>query len=337
MTGHQGPVCRSGVRWRLSKTLQLVWCRMSSSDSRLEYERRMHRVLAHIDSHLDQMLDLNALAAVACFSPYHFHRLFSAWMGETLGDYLRRRRLEIGAMRLAAQPRTRVLNIALSVGFCSAEAFTRAFRARFGCSPTAWRAQQTSLRQTNSNPDQADSKQGQVGNGHLLQHGVSRNPHQEFIMQPTLVDRPPATIAYLRHLGPYSNVGLFWQEVYVPWAVQNRLDADHARYGIAHDDPSITSDEQCRYDACAEVAADFVCSGGAIKTTLPGGRYAVLPFRGRSDQIGAAWSALLRGWLPSSGLQLDARPCFEYYPKGAVYDGETGTFECEICIPVLPL
>jgi AraC family transcriptional regulator len=53
--------------------------------------------------------------------------------------------------------------------------------------------------------------------------------------------------------------------------------------------------------------------------------------------VNQAWAALLRDWLPSSGLQLDARPCFEYYPTDAKYDSKTGTFECDICIPVVPL
>ena len=47
--------------------------------------------------------------------------------------------------------------------------------------------------------------------------------------------------------------------------------------------------------------------------------------------------ALLRERLPSSGLQLDARPCFEYYPKDAEYDSKTGAFTCEIYAPVVPL
>lgn len=131
---------------------------MASLNSRSEYETRMHRVIAHIDEDLDEQLDLSILADVAHFSPFHFHRLFSAWMGETFGDYLRRRRVEVAAMRLAAQPRTRILNITLSVGFGSAEAFTRAFKSRFGCSPTAWREQQYSLRPANSNSGQVNSK-----------------------------------------------------------------------------------------------------------------------------------------------------------------------------------
>jgi AraC family transcriptional regulator len=263
---------------------------MTSHDSRTEYESRMHRVLAYIDEHLDKQLDLATLAEVAHFSPFHFHRLFSAWMGETFGDYLRRRRVEVAAMRLAAQPRTTILNIALSVGFGSAEAFARAFKSRFGRSPTAWRAQQYSLRNTNSHSGQVNSKRSQARQASFTEHEISRqNPNKESIMKITLVDRQPATIAYLRHLGPYGEpIARFWQETYVPWAVMNKLGADHARYGISHDDPGITAPEQCRYDACAEVSPDFMATGAALKTTIPGGKYAVLKFKGTVKQAGEA-------------------------------------------------
>jgi len=310
---------------------------MSSRDSRSEYENRMHRVVEYIDRQLDQPLDLDTLAEVAHFSSFHFHRLFSAWMGETLGDYLRRRRVEVAAMRLAAQPRSTVLNIALSVGFGSAEAFARAFRNRFGSSPTAWRTRQAMQRIANSNPGQVDSKISQASAARSAQHQVSQTPSVETIMNVKLIDRQPVTVACLRHLGPYGEpISLFWQNTYYPWAVTNNL-LEQARYGISHDDPSITSPEQCRYDAGAEVAPNFVASGGAFRTTIPGGRYAVLGFKGTAEQVGEAWTALLRDWLPSSGLQLDARPCFEYYPEDAACDPQTGAFACEICIPVVPL
>jgi AraC family transcriptional regulator len=311
---------------------------MQSEHSRTEYENRMHRVIAYIDDHLDEHLDLNKLAELAYFSPYHFHRLFLAWMGETLGDFIRRRRVEVAAMRLAAQPNTRILNIALSVGFGSAEAFTRAFKSRFGLSPTTWREQQNSLRKTNSNSSQVNSKHGQTLTTLFAQNEISRKKDMENLMKVTLVDRNPVTIAYLRHLGAYGEpIARFWQEVYVPWAIMNKLGANHARYGISHDDPSITAPEQCRYDACAEVSADFVAIGSAFKTTIPGGKYAVLKFKGNAEQVGEAWASLLRDWLPLSGLQLDSRPAFEYYPRDASFNPETREFECEICIPVAPL
>lgn len=296
----------------------------------------MHRVLTHIDRHLDQPLELNELAEVAHFSPYHFHRLFAAWMGERLGDYLRRRRLEVAALRLETQPRTPVLEVALGVGFGSAEAFARAFKLRFGSSPSAWRAQQVSQRR-NSNPDQVNRKIDQASTTPSDDHRVFRNPHQAETMNVKITDWQPVPVAYLRHLGPYGeSLGVFWMNTVYPWMATNQL-LGRARFGISHDDPSVTAPAQCRYDAAVAVAPDFTPTGGALKTVIPGGKYATLSFKGGSEQIGAAWDALLRDWLPSSGMQLDARPSFEHYPVGSTYDAQTGEFSCEICIPVVPL
>ncbi len=293
---------------------------------RAEYESRMHRVTEYIDRHLDERLDLETLAGVAHFSPFHFHRLFAAWMGETLGDYLRRRRVELAAIRLIAQPRMPVLQIALAVGFGSAEAFARAFRGRFECSPSAWRA--------NSNPDQANRKTDQAGAGAAMKHGASP---KEVSMNVKVIDRKPVTVAYLRYFGPYGDpVSRFWQETAYPWMVTHDL-LGKPRYGISHDDPSITTEKKCRYDACVEIAPDSAPPGKALNTVIPGGKYASLYFKGTIPEIGAAWSAILRDWLPSSGLQLDTRPCFEYYPTGSSFDPKTGVFDCQICIPVVPL
>ena len=280
---------------------------MPTRDSRAEYEHRIHRVLEHIDRHLDAPLDLAALAEVAHFSPFHFHRLFAAWMGETLGDYVRRRRVEVGASCLAAQPRLPVLNVALSVGFGSAEAFARAFRAHFGSAPSVWRSRRASLRAQQRNPGQVRSNPGQAPGAIARQHEASRNPHPELAMNVKIIERPPTKVAYLRKTGPYGTaVGEFWRYTVAPWLGANGW-MDQARYGISHDDPSITDPALCRYDACVELPKGVTPTARELQTTLPGGRYAVLHFEGTSQQIGEAWAQLLRDWLPASGLQLDAR------------------------------
>jgi AraC family transcriptional regulator len=295
---------------------------MAYRDSRLEYMARMHRVLEYIDRQLDQQLELDTLARVANFSSFHFHRLFTAWMGETLGDYVRRRRLEMAALRLVAQPRLPVTQVALSVGFGSTEAFARAFKTRFGSSPTAWRGSQLSNRdQLKSNLDQATASP--PGN-----HGG---------MKVTIVDRQPTSVAYLRHVGPYGKpVSDFWMTEVAPWMETNGLYGQ-PRYGISHDDPGITAPEKLRYDAAVEVPKSFVGAGEHQMTVIPGGKYAVGKFKGTDKQAGAAWAWLLRDWLSGSGMQLDSRPFFEYYPLEATYDQNTGEFECDICIPVTPL
>jgi AraC family transcriptional regulator len=150
-----------------------------------------------------------------------------------------------------------------------------------------------------------------------------------------LVNRATRHIAYLRYTGPYGlGVSSFWQDVYVPWAIASKLGPNHARYGISHDDPNTTSPALCRYDACAEVSADYVPIGHAVKATVPGGKYAVLEFKGDAEEIVRAWSALLHEWLPASGLHLDERPCFEYYPVNASVDSASEEFTCQLCIPI---
>ena len=152
-----------------------------------------------------------------------------------------------------------------------------------------------------------------------------------------VIERTPRKVAYLRRTGPYGDgVADFWQNDVYPWMVAHGL-LGRARYGISHDDPSVTAPEQCRYDACAELPANFQATRDTLTATIPGGRYAVLRFAGRADQVADDWDRLLRDWLPGSGLQLDSRPMFEYYPEDSTYDAETGVFTCEICIPVAPL
>lgn len=156
-------------------------------------------------------------------------------------------------------------------------------------------------------------------------------------MKVKLIERQAARVAYMRHVGPYGQpLAEFWQRRMAPWMAANNL-LGQPRYGISHDDPGITAPEQCRYDACVEVPQGFTAMAPVLLATVPGGRYAAYSFNGPAGEIGEAWNALLRDWLPASGLQLDARPCFEYYPVGAGYDPRTGAFSCDIVIPVTPL
>ena len=162
------------------------------------------------------------------FSDFHFHRLFRALTGEVLGDYLRRRRLEVAAVRLRAQHGVPVLQIALGVGFGSAEAFARAFRARFECSPDAMAKQQA----------RSDGAQGRSGLEGRENRKTGGSRQQEFAMNVKLIDREPVRVAYLRHTGPYGPpIGDFWMETVAPWMGTNNLFG-RERFGISLDDPS---------------------------------------------------------------------------------------------------
>ena len=298
--------------------------------SEAEYQRRLHAVIEYIDRHLDGNVDLATLAGVANFSVFHFHRLFHALTGEPVGDYIRRRRVELAAMRLRSQPDLAVLEVALGVGFGSTEAFARAFRARFACTPSAWRK---------SKHDQLARKTGQAPGFGLPKNGGESNKETAMnaIAKVRLVDREPTHVAYLRYSGPVgAAIGTFWMATVAPWMGTNNLYG-RDRYGISLDDPSVTKDANIRYDACVASPAGEVLTGNPQRKVIPGGKYAAMSFRGTGAGIGAAWDALLRDWLPQSGMQLDSRPFFEHYPPTGEYDPKTGTFSCDLCVPVAPL
>jgi len=101
--------------------------------------RQIQPVVAYAAGHLDQDVSLAALAGQAGLSTFHLHRVFSAAAGETPKQFTLRLRLGRAAAMLLTSDDS-VLDIALGCGFQSHEAFCRAFRKRFGMTPSDYRA-----------------------------------------------------------------------------------------------------------------------------------------------------------------------------------------------------
>ncbi|GAA1277362.1 AraC family transcriptional regulator [Streptomyces javensis] len=109
---------------------------------------RLNEALDHLDSRLNQRIEVAELARIAMTSEYHFRRLFSALAGISLSEYVRRRRLTLAGAEVLAGERT-LLEIAVRYGYGSGEAFARAFRAMHGVGPGEARRAGASL---NSQP-----------------------------------------------------------------------------------------------------------------------------------------------------------------------------------------
>ncbi len=103
----------------------------------LNYHARRQRVLDHIDRHLDDDLDLDALSSVAAYSKYHFHRQFTATFGLSVHRYIQLARMKRASYQLAYSEAESVTDIAMDAGYDAPDAFARAFRHRFGQSPSS--------------------------------------------------------------------------------------------------------------------------------------------------------------------------------------------------------
>jgi AraC-like DNA-binding protein len=114
------------------------------SSTRQCYLARTAQVLSHIEEALDDELSLEELARRAYMAPFHFHKVFRQIVGLPVQCYIRQLRLNRAAHLLATSDR-RILDIALAAHYQSNEAFTRAFKKRFGISPSRFRDQAASL------------------------------------------------------------------------------------------------------------------------------------------------------------------------------------------------
>lgn len=103
----------------------------------VDYFGQLRRAVLFIEERLDEDIGFREVAAEAAYvSPWHFHRIFEAVLGLTVTEYIRERRLSVAALRLV-ETEDRVVDIALDALYDSQEAFTRAFKRRFGLPPGA--------------------------------------------------------------------------------------------------------------------------------------------------------------------------------------------------------
>ncbi len=259
------------------------------------YRHRILKVQLFIQEHLDDDLPLERLARVAHFSPYHFHRIFKAIVGEGVHEHVRRLRLETAARLLCATDRP-ITQVAFDAGYGTHEAFTRAFRQVFGVSPSEFRAGQRGPAQPPARPAEES-----------IMATLSTTPEVR------IRTIEPMRVAFMRHVGPYQGVGPTFER-FMAWAWQHGLFGPNTLVlGLYPDDPRITPADKLRCDCCITVGDDFRAEGEVGVQTIEGGEYAVATHRGPFEQLGAVYDWLYGTWLPSSGREPRHAPPFEVY------------------------
>ena len=268
------------------------------SDTQSDYRERLLRVMVYLQNHLDDPLSLEDLAKVACFSPYHFHRIFRGVVGESVKEHVRRLRLERAAFRLTSSSRS-VIEIALDAGYDTHESFTRAFGRMFGMSPSAYRR------------DYRSSAVSQTAASMWQRQPATTIG--DVTVEVRFETRQPTRVAFVRHVGPYRECGVAWQKLGSFAAQQGWFSPDILRIGISHDDPDVTVPDKLRYDACLTVNHAFKATGDIGVQDISGGQYAIVTHRGPYDTLEETYRQLFREWVPTSGRELSSAPCFEVY------------------------
>lgn len=269
---------------------------------------RVNRAIDYILRNLDQPLRLEVVAREACFSPFHFHRVFRGVLGETLQQFVKRLRLERALSMLSHGSPRSLTDIALACGFGSSSDFSRSFKQRYGVPPSVFDVEVFRAQRR----DEWLAAITDPEHRHLLERLPPGENPDGFEVE--LRRLPARVVAYLRVLGSFRpGVVISAVERMLEWAEARGL-ADGQWLGYMWDDPEIVAHEDCRYDVGLEVThldPALEPDGDIGRIEFPPMLVAQVELRGPIDLEMRALDWLYGTWLPSSGFVPTDQPSFE--------------------------
>ena len=290
-----------------------------------DHEARIQDAIHYIVEHLDEPMALCTLADYVCFSRFHFHRVFQALTGETVGEIVRRLRLERAASYLRTS-KTPITELAFEAGYATHEAFIRAFRAAYNCTPSTMRHR---LQYNGLLPTPNGVHFGEPL--HIRLTAFSG----ETKMQVEVREFPQRKAVCMSHQGPYFMIGPVFTQLY-SW-LQETGQAEAPGLALYYDDPDGTPAAELKSDAGVFVPDDFTTDDPRVHVVdVAGGLYAVGTHIGPYEGLSNAWSELCGKWMSSSGYTFGDCPSFEIYVDDCtkVPIPEVRT---ELCVPIKPL
>jgi AraC family transcriptional regulator len=281
--------------------------------TRNEYQQRVQKVIDHIYDNLDKDLSLEQLSTVACFSPYHWLRIYQSICGESTKDTVRRLRLQRAAKALIDTD-VDIHKIARQAGYENTDSFTRKFSAAFDIPPNAYR------------------KRGKLIVEEIDKPSADTSDRYEVTIE--AIDN--LSFACMQHQGNYLEIGRVFEKLFAWGAHNNLLNAQTRCFGIYHDDPGMIAEENLRSKACLTVQGEFEETDEVKRFNIPSAKYARIIHKGPYSELETAYKWLYTNWLVNSGEEPDDRPgafSFEEYLNNP-REVEPSELLTVICLPL---
>ncbi|HDR7321898.1 MULTISPECIES: AraC family transcriptional regulator [Bacillus] len=294
------------------------------------YETQIQRSIDYIEEDVMEKQTLRNLARIAGFSESHFHRVFQALVGDTVMEYVRKRRLARAAYQLSHTDE-KVIDIAFEHGFQSHETFTRAFKKLFQMTPSEYRKQEietpmyysVNVKQRKLNP--------YLG-GIQMEYRIVNKP--EFLMAGYELKTTS------KEGKNHQDIPAFWQEYLqkdLGTTIPNRKDTSQwVELGLCTDFNLETGD--FTYIIGMEVTGFENVPNEIAKRTFPAATYAVfttpkVPHEEMVSSIHQTWNAVFSEWFPHSGYEHCGVTEFELYDERSHAD-KSEFAQIELWLPV---
>lgn len=290
----------------------------------MDYRKALEKAVIYIESHLGSSIKVENVARAAGYSYYHLNRQFTAILGESIGSYIKKRRLADASKKLLYTDR-KIIDIAMENGFDAPEAFGRAFKAIYKVSPQAYRKNRL---------DTFMGGKERLDTG-LLDHLASNITVHPKIMELTEIKvaglRGETTLRDNRLRDLWNRANSLYKEI------PNRIPGGRA-FGICEacaENTLYTMNDDILF---TEVAGTEVFSFDGLKEPfvekiIPGGRYAVFTHRGTLRMLPQTFDYIWGTWFLSTKEELDWREDFELYDERFLgYDHPDS--EVDLYIPI---
>ncbi|MCI1779300.1 MAG: AraC family transcriptional regulator [Bacteroidales bacterium] len=275
-----------------------------------EYRKRINIIVEYVNNHLDENIDLEKLAGLSHFSTFHFHRIAKAFLGEPIGMFIMRTRVETAA-RFIRYSNVPIREIAYMVGYDAPSSLSKAFRQFYGVSPNYYRK--------NKN--------------FVIMKSVNVRP--ELVLDQKEVNLKDKQVLYIRLTGDYLKNAYCeaWEKLWKFTADKKLIIRNPEFLCIYHDDPKVTKSENLRTDVCLTFEGNVDPQGEIGLKNIEGGRYVVFLYKGPYEHLSAVYDTIYGKCLPENGYSIASKPGFEKYLNNPS-DTLPEDLETEIYVPV---
>ncbi len=273
-----------------------------------EYLQSIYKVIYYIEKHYKEPLSTESLSKISGFSKYHFHRVFHNIVGESLGEYIRKIRLQNSAFKLCNP--TSITEVAMQSGYETHATFSKAFKTRFNLSPKEF------------------SKKIKARKGAIM-------------IEPKIVNFKSVEVLCVRRCGDYMVSAGEAFEALMHFAYEQKIKhkkdlmgKEAMMFGIGYDDPNSTPTDELRYDACISYDDRSVTpTGEVVVKTIEGGTCLYYLHKGSYEGLKEVYTQLME-YIIEHELSVADKPPFERYLNRDPRRTKPENLKTEIYIPL---
>jgi len=263
----------------------------------------------YIYKNLEHQIRLDELASINATSKYHYHRIIKEDTGSTVFELITSIRLQKAANLLLTNKDSTISEIANSCGYLSHSSFIKAFKTKYGFTPTNWRKGEY----------KKYSKE-------LLKEFPSSRDFS--LIEPEIKVCEKISCIYIRHKGYNKTIKKSWEKLKAI-AYENNIK-EYKELALYHDNPTITPLNKCSYVACITVDKKYE---DVSTFEIPESLCAVFALKGRYGDIINFIRYAYHYWLPNSGYEAKTLPLYVLYHKN-IFTTNLETFDINLYIPI---